>query len=324
MNSVDTDSDVWTDPRAARTFPQLVRAAAAAYGDDLAVTLAGETIPDESATFVDLDRRSAEIARGLIARGMGKGSRVGYIAGNGPMFAIMLAAIARIGAIAIPISTMIRANELVRVLRQSDICGLILQRKFMGYDYADRLCEALPELHSSGPDLRIGKVPFLRWVVSTGEGLPQSIQPMEWLTAAAESVPEELLVDRAQLLTLTAPEMTVLVGGLRVLGANHGGSKHGVFTTRPGTLSNDFFANLTTMDVQWKKAPGDGDLYEARDRKTNELVWTGTSVDLVFGSNSQLRALVEVYGADDAREKFVRDFVAAWTKVMNADRFDLA
>ena len=131
------------------------------------------------------------------------------------------------------------------------------------------------------------------------------------------------LVDRADMLTLTAPEMTVLVAGLRVLGANHGGSKNGVFTSRPGTLTNDFFVNVTQMDVEWKKAPGAGDVYEARNRKTNELVWTGTSVDLLFGSNSQLRALVEVYGADDAREKFVQDFVAAWAKVMNLDRFDL-
>jgi len=133
----------------------------------------------------------------------------------------------------------------------------------------------------------------------------------------------EKLVDRADMLTLTAPEMTVLVAGLRVLGANHGGSKNGVFTTRPGTLTNDFFVNVTQMDVEWKKAAGAGDVYEARNRKTNELVWTGTSVDLLFGSNSQLRALVEVYGADDAGEKFVQDFVAAWTKVMNLDRFDL-
>ena len=133
----------------------------------------------------------------------------------------------------------------------------------------------------------------------------------------------EKLVERADLLTLTAPEITVLVGGLRVLGANHGGSKNGVFTKRPGTLSNDFFVNLTEMNVEWKKAPGEGDVYEARDRETNELVWTGTSVDLAFGSNSQLRALVEVYGADDAQEKLVHDFVTAWVKVMNLDRFDL-
>jgi catalase-peroxidase len=133
----------------------------------------------------------------------------------------------------------------------------------------------------------------------------------------------EKLVDRADMLTLTAPEMTVLVGGLRVLGANTGGSKSGVFTRRPGTLTNDFFVNLTDMGVEWKKTPGDDDLYEARRRGPNEVVWTGTSVDLVFGSNSQLRALVEVYGADDAREKLVQDFVAAWAKVMNLDRFDI-
>ncbi len=133
---------------------------------------------------------------------------------------------------------------------------------------------------------------------------------------------EELLVDKAQLLTLTAPEMTVLVGGMRVLGGNVGGSAHGVFTDRPGVLSNDFFANLLDMGTEWKPA-ADG-VYEGRDRKTGAVKWTGTRVDLVFGSNSQLRALAEVYAQDDARAKFVGDFVAAWTKVMNADRFDLA
>jgi catalase-peroxidase len=134
--------------------------------------------------------------------------------------------------------------------------------------------------------------------------------------------PEEALVDRAQLLTLTAPEMTVLVGGLRVLGANAGGSKHGVFTKKPGTLSNDFFVNLLTMDTQW--VPASDGSYEGRDRKTNALKWTGTRVDLIFGSHSQLRAFAEVYACADAKEKFAKDFVAAWTKVMNADRFDLA
>jgi len=134
--------------------------------------------------------------------------------------------------------------------------------------------------------------------------------------------PEEALVDRAQLLTLTAPEMTVLVGGLRVLGANAGGSKHGVFTDKPGRLTNDFFVNLLDMGTQWQAAGGDG-LYEGRDRKTNALKWTGTRVDLIFGSHAQLRALAEVYGSADAKEKFAMDFVAAWTKVMNADRFDL-
>jgi catalase-peroxidase len=134
---------------------------------------------------------------------------------------------------------------------------------------------------------------------------------------------EELLLDRAQLLTLTAPEMTVLVGGLRVLGANFGQSKHGVFTTRPGTLTNDFFVNLLDMGTTWKPASEDG-LFEGRDRATGALKWTGTRVDLVFGSNSQLRAIAEVYGCADSREKFVNDFVAAWNKVMNLDRFDLA
>jgi catalase-peroxidase len=134
--------------------------------------------------------------------------------------------------------------------------------------------------------------------------------------------PEEALVDRAQLLRLTAPEMTVLVGGLRVLGANAGQSKHGVLTTRPQTLTNDFFLNLLDMRTEWQ-AGTDG-VYEGRDRQTNDLKWTATRVDLTFGSHSQLRALAEVYACADSKEKFAKDFVAAWTKVMNADRFDLA
>jgi catalase-peroxidase len=134
---------------------------------------------------------------------------------------------------------------------------------------------------------------------------------------------EELLVDRAQLLTLTAPEMTVLVGGLRVLGANAGKSKHGVFTQKPGTLSNDFFVNLLDMSTQWHPSANSVDVYEARDRKTNEVKWTGTRADLIFGSHAQLRAFAEVYGSSDAKTKFVKDFVAAWTKVMNLDRFDI-
>jgi catalase-peroxidase len=135
--------------------------------------------------------------------------------------------------------------------------------------------------------------------------------------------PEEALIDRAQLLKLTAPQMTVLVGGLRVLGANAGQSKHGVFTKQPETLTNDFFVNLLDMGTQWQPAGSDG-VYEGRDRKTNALKWTGTRVDLIFGSHSQLRAFAEVYACADAKEKFVKDFAAAWTKVMNADRFDLA
>ncbi len=134
----------------------------------------------------------------------------------------------------------------------------------------------------------------------------------------------EMLVDRADLLTLTAPEMTVLVGGLRALNANSGGSALGVFTDRPGTLTNDFFMNLFDMDIEWQASDAADDQFEGRDRRTGELKWTGTSVDLVFGSNSQLRAFAEIYACDDGQEAFVRDFVAAWNKVMNLDRFDLA
>jgi catalase-peroxidase len=135
---------------------------------------------------------------------------------------------------------------------------------------------------------------------------------------------EYLLIDRANLLTLSAPEMTVLVGGLRVLGANHGRAPLGVLTTRPGTLTNDFFVNLLDMGTVWKRSSADPDIYDGRDRATGEPRWTGSRVDLVFGSNSELRAIAEVYASDDAGEKFVADFVAAWTKVMNLDRFDLA
>ena len=135
---------------------------------------------------------------------------------------------------------------------------------------------------------------------------------------------EELLVDRAQLLTLTAPEMTVLVGGLRVLGANAGKSTHGVFTKRPETLTNGFFVNLLDMGTEWQPSASAEGVYEGRDRKTNEVKWTGTRADLVFGSNSQLRAIAEVYACADSKEKFVKDFVAAWAKVMGLDRFDLA
>ena len=134
---------------------------------------------------------------------------------------------------------------------------------------------------------------------------------------------EKLLLDKAQLLTLTAPELTVLIGGLRVLGANHGGSKHGVFTDKPGTLSNDFFRNLLDMGVEWKPTSDDNETFEGRDRKTGQVKWTGSRVDLVFGSHAQLRALSEVYGSSDGKDKFVRDFVAAWVKVMELDRFDL-
>jgi catalase-peroxidase len=145
-----------------------------------------------------------------------------------------------------------------------------------------------------------------------------------YLGAKPRLSPEEMLVDRAQLLTLTAPEMTVLIGGLRVLGANANKSAHGVFTKRLETLNNDFFVNLLDMGTQWQPSAGAAGVYEGRDRKTNKVRWTGTRADLIFGSHSQLRALAEVYACTDSKEKFVKDFVAAWTKVMNLDRFDLA
>ena len=135
---------------------------------------------------------------------------------------------------------------------------------------------------------------------------------------------EELLVDRAQLLGLSAPEMTVLVGGMRVIGANHGDTDHGVLTDKPGQLTNDYFVNLLDMGTAWKEVDETGDeLYIGTDRATDEPRWKATRTDLVFGANSQLRALAEVYACDDAKEKFVKDFIAAWTKVMEADRFDL-
>jgi catalase-peroxidase len=135
---------------------------------------------------------------------------------------------------------------------------------------------------------------------------------------------EELLLDRAQLLTLTAPEMTVLIGGLRTLNANFGQTKHGVFTDQPGTLTNDFFVNLLDMKTKWEPSSSAEGVYEGRDRATGKIKWTATRADLVFGSNSQLRALAEVYASDDSKEAFVKDFAAAWNKVMNLDRYDLA
>jgi len=181
------------------------------------------------------------------------------------------------------------------------------------------------------------KIPFKpgRMDASQEQTDVESFEPLEpradgfrnYLRGKQRSSPEEMLVDKAQLLKLTAPEMTVLVGGLRVLGANAGNSKHGVFTQKPGTLTNDFFVNLLDMRTQWQPSAhsnGSGEVYEGLDRKTNHVKWTGTRVDLIFGSHSQLRALAEVYASSDAKEKFVRDFAAAWSKVMNADRYEVA
>ena len=181
------------------------------------------------------------------------------------------------------------------------------------------------------------KVPFTpgRMDASQEQTDVESFEPLEpkadgfrnYIHGKQRLSAEELLVDKAQLLRLTAPEMTVLVGGLRVLGANTGNSKHGAFTQKPGTLSNDFFVNLLDMNTQWQpsaESNGSGTVFEGRDRKSNQVNWTGTRVDLIFGSHSQLRALAEVYASTDSKEKFVKDFVAAWTKVMNHDRFDVA
>ena len=176
------------------------------------------------------------------------------------------------------------------------------------------------------------KAPFTpgRMDASQGQTDVHSFTPLEpaadgfrnYLRGKQRLSAEELLVDKAQLLTLTAPEMTVLVGGLRVLGANAGNSPHGVFTKRPETLTNDFFVNLLDMGTEWQPSADSEGVYEGHDRKTNKVKWTGARVDLIFGSHSQLRAMAEVYGCADSKEKFVKDFVAAWTKVMNADRFD--
>lgn len=183
------------DPKTASTFPQLVRAAAAAYGDDLAVTLEGDSIASESATFRELDSRSAELAKGLIARGVGKGARVGFILGNGPSFLVTFAAIARIGAIAIPISTLIKANELVRVLRQSDIGGLIVQRTLLGHDLVDRVCDALPGVgDGDAASLRLPEAPYLRWIASFGDDLPAGIETVDAVKAGGASVSDELLL----------------------------------------------------------------------------------------------------------------------------------
>jgi catalase-peroxidase len=178
------------------------------------------------------------------------------------------------------------------------------------------------------------KVPFTpgRMDASPEQTDVESFAPLEpvadgfrnYLKGKYTVLAEALLIDKAQLLTLTAPEMTVLVGGMRVLGANHGKSQDGVFTKRPEALTNDFFVNLLDMGTEWKAVSDAKDVFEGRDRATGELKWTGTRVDLIFGSNSQLRALAEVYGSSDAQAKFVQDFVAAWIKVMNLDRFDLA
>lgn len=188
------ESEVKQYPADAKTFPQFIRAIAAAYGDTIAVQLSGEGNEDDAISFTELGRRSADLARGLIARGVGKGSRVGFIAGNGPLFMVALAAIARIGAVAIPISTLLKSSELVRVLRMSDIGGLIVQRRLLGQDYAVRLCDALHDLRNDPRgELRLSEVPYLRWIASTGDGLPPSISQIDDICAAGQSMSDTFL-----------------------------------------------------------------------------------------------------------------------------------
>jgi catalase-peroxidase len=182
----------------------------------------------------------------------------------------------------------------------------------------------------AGIDTKVGFIPG-RTDASQDQTDVDSFAPLEpradafrnYLSGRQFMQPEEAMVDKAQLLTLTGPEMTALVGGLRVLGANAGDSKHGVFTKTPGKLTNDFFVNLLDMSTVWKPVAGEDGVYEGRDRKTDAAKWTGTRVDLIFGSHSQLRAFAEVYACADSKAKFVKDFIAAWNKVMNADRFDI-
>ncbi len=178
----------------ATTFPSLLREAASLFGENPALSLTGEDTPEELISFAGLERQSAVLARGLAARGVGKGCRIGFICGNGPLFALWLAAITRIGAVAIPVSTLLKANELVRVLRHADLHGLLVQRKFLGNDYAARLCEALPGLAASdAPDLRLPEVPFLRWIATSGGATPASIRDLSWITDAAVSFGEDML-----------------------------------------------------------------------------------------------------------------------------------
>jgi acyl-CoA synthetase (AMP-forming)/AMP-acid ligase II len=193
---VTTATDDIDPIRAAETFPQLIRAAAALYGDEPAIILSGDDIETEILSFAGLDRASADLARSLIAHGAGKGARIGIIAGNGPFFATAFAAVARMGGIAVPISTTIRANELVRVLRQSDVCGLIVQRTFLGTDYAQRLIDALPDLGATADaTLRVKAAPYLRWIVSSGDGLPPSMIDLASFAAEAAMIDDSLLAE---------------------------------------------------------------------------------------------------------------------------------
>ena len=215
------------DPAAADTLPHFIKDVAAAYGDSIAIRL-----DDDSLSFKQLEEQSSKLARGLIARGIGKGSRVGFIMGNGPNFLLYFAAIARAGAIAVPISTFIKADELVRVLRQSDIAGLIVQRSQLGKDYVERLCEALPSLKTSDTaELQLSPTPFLRWIVSSGESLPASIHDISWLTDASDKISELLLDEIESEIHPTDQVLEVYTSGSMALpkGVKH---SHGAIMSR--------------------------------------------------------------------------------------------
>lgn len=243
-------------PSEAKTFPQLVRAAAAAYGDEIALTLIGETIPDDEISFRELERKSADIARGLLARGAGKGTRIGFILGNSPTFAVMLAAISRIGAVAVPISTLIKANELVRVLRQSDISGLIVQRAMLGHDFIRRLLDAMPTLKTAtSQDLRLVEAPYLRWICSWGADLPSCVITIEDLQALAASISEELLIAVEAEVHPTDQMLEIYTSGSMALpkGVKH---LHGPIVYRAGYIAGMLGAqrggqSVATLPMFW-------------------------------------------------------------------------
>ncbi len=225
-------------------------------------------------------------------------------------------------------------NKLETIQREFNIWGCWACKKVSPADtvvLAVRLRQPKKARRDAGVDVHVHFTPG-RMDASQEQTDAHSFEPLEptddgfrnYRRGPQLMSPEEALVDRAQLLTLTAPEMTVLVGGLRALGANTGDSRHGVFTKEPGTLTNDFFVNLLDIGTEWEPVKDNDNAFEGRDRKSKHFKWAATRVDMIFGSHSQLRALAEVYAASDAKEKFVKDFVAAWTKVMNLDRFDVA
>lgn len=251
MDNSKRESGPEPDPRAATTFPELVRGAAAVYGDDIALKFTGETIADQTISFAGLERQSAEMARGLIARGVGKGTRVGILAGNTPLFAIAFAAICRIGAVAIPISTLIKANELVRVIRQSDISGLICERSLLGHDFVTRLSEALVELaRATGPDLRLTETPFLRWIVVSSGDLPPGFRNLDWLTEAAPGVSEDLLAAIEANVHVTDQMVEIYTSGSMALpkGVKH---NHG-----PILFRTHYLADVGKVEAGAEKAVG--------------------------------------------------------------------